>query len=195
MAKIIQFQKNDWYQIKISLNHIEPNIWRRFVVGSNIELPDLHKVIQTVMGWTNSHLHQFVINGKFYSKPDEESFLQCVDYRDVKLSQVLSEEGQSIIYEYDFGDGWEHEIALEKMLYDHSQKYPYCLAGKRHCPPEDCGGPWGYEDLLKVISDPNHSEYNEMIDWLSDNFDPEFIDIDQINEMLKEKDYGCLTLD
>jgi len=195
MAKELQFQKHDWYQLKISLNNIKPPIWRRFVVESNIKLPDLHKVIQTIMGWTNSHLHQFIIDGKYYSEPDEDSFTECIDYRKIKLAQVLSSEKQTITYVYDFGDGWEHKLVLEEILQNHSQKSPACLAGKRSCPPEDCGGPYGYEDLLKVISDPKNEEYNEMIEWLGDDFDPEYIDIEEINEMLKERDYGCITLD
>jgi len=195
MAKVIQLRKSDCYKLKISLNNVKPLIWRRFLVDSNIKLPDLHKVIQTVMGWTNSHLHQFIIDGRFYSEPDEDSFSECIDYRKIKLNQVLSTEKQTIKYEYDFGDGWVHKIVLEKILHDCIQKYPVCLDGKRNCPPEDCGGPYGYEDLLKVISDPEDEGYDEMIEWLGDDFDPEYIDIEEINEMLKEPDFGCITFD
>ncbi|MDX9800241.1 MAG: plasmid pRiA4b ORF-3 family protein [Spirochaetia bacterium] len=155
---------------------------------------DFHNVLQTVMGWTNTHLHQFIIAGKFYTAPDDESYLEYIDYRKVKLNQVLSGEEESIIYEYDFGDEWEHKIVLEKILQNHIQKYPSCLTGKRTCPPEDCGGPYGYKDLIKVISDKNNEKYAEMIEWLGENFDPEYINIEEINEMLKEKDYGCISL-
>lgn len=195
MGKVVQLRKTGWYQLKISLDNVKPLIWRRFLVKSDIKLPDLHKVIQTVMGWTNSHLHQFIIGGKFYSEPDEESFTEYVDYRKTRLNQVLTGEKQSIKYEYDFGDGWEHKIVLEKVLSEHAGRYPVCLDGKRNRPPEDCGGPSGYEDLLKVISNPEDEEYDEMMEWLGPGFDPEYIDIKEINKMLREKDFGCITYD
>ena len=106
MAKVLHLPKKDWYQLKISLNNIKPEVWRRFLIQSDIKLPDLHKAIQTVMGWTNSHLHQFIIDGKFYSEPDDESFAEIIDYRKIRLYKVLTEEKQTINYEYDFGDGW-----------------------------------------------------------------------------------------
>jgi len=195
MAKVLHLPRKDWYQLKISLNNIKPAIWRRFLVQSDIKLPDLHKAIQTVMGWTNSHLHQFIIDGKFYAEPDDESFAEIIDYRKIRLNKVLTEEKQTINYEYDFGDGWEHTITLEKILTDSTQKYPVCLEGKRSCPPEDCGGPYAYDDLLKVISNPEDEEYTEMIEWLGDGFDPEYFDKEDINDLLKERDYGCVTFD
>ncbi len=195
MAKVVQLRKSDWYQLKITLNNIKPAIWRRFIVRSDIKLPDLHKVIQTVMGWSNSHLHQFIIDGKFYAEPDDESFTESIDYRKIRLNQVLAGEKQAIKYEYDFGDGWEHQIVLEKVLNDNTQKHPVCLDGKRNCPPEDCGGPFGYDDLLKAFSDPENEEHEDIIDWLGEDFDPEYFDIEEINEMLQEKDYGCITFD
>lgn len=192
MAKGKQIRKGDCYQLKVSLKNIKPLIWRRFLVAPDIKLPDLHKVIQTVMGWTNSHLHQFVIDGKFYSEPVDDPMIVVVDYRKIKLNQVLFEEKQSIIYEYDFGDGWEHKVVLEKILHDHILKHPVCLAGKRNCPPEDCGGPFGYEDLLAIISDPENEEYEEMMEWVGDGFDPDFFEMGVVNGLLKRKDYGCI---
>lgn len=195
MAKVVQLRKSDWYQLKISLNHVKPVIWRRILVEAGITLPDFHKIIQTVMGWTNTHLHQFVIGGKYYSEPDEESLVESIDYRKIKLNQVLTEVKQTMNYEYDFGDGWEHKIVLEKVINDSTHTYPQCLDGKRNCPPEDCGGPYGYEDLLKIIANPKDEEYEEMIEWLGAEFDPEYLDIDEINDMLKEKDFGCIIID
>jgi hypothetical protein len=194
MAKVIQLKDYECYQLKISLNHIKPAVWRRFIVDPDIKLPDLHKVIQTVMGWTNSHLHQFVKDKKFYSEPDEDSYNESIDYRKIKLNQILSEEGQSFSYEYDFGDGWEHKIILEKILKNRMQKYPVCIDGKRNCPPEDCGGPYGYENLLEAISNPEHEDHEDMIEWIGDDFDSEYFDIEEINEMLKKKNYGCITI-
>jgi hypothetical protein len=195
MAKRIQFQKNDWYQLKITLKNMKPAVWRRFVVPEDLLLPELHLVIQTVMGWYNSHLHQFKIDGEFYAEPDEYSVDRCIDYKSIKLNQVITSEKQGFEYEYDFGDGWEHKIELEKILTQHSQQYPSCLAGKRACPPEDCGGPFGYVDLLKIISDNKHEEYEETMEWLGDGFDPDIFDIKEVNEMLQEDDYGCQTID
>lgn len=189
--------KKKIYQIQISLKGFKPKIWRRIVVPSDILMPDLHKIIQTVMGWTNSHLHQFIKNRKFYSLPYEDNWdeLPINDYRKIKLNYFLKKENDKLIYEYDFGDGWEHEILLEKTLPDNSNfQYPECLKGKMNCPPEDCGGVWGYSDMLEILKNPKHKEYEEYIEWLGGEFDPEHFDKDEVNEILKSQDYGCIEL-
>lgn len=100
-----------------------------------------------------------------------------------------------IIYEYDFGDGWEHDIILENVLpVDNNIKYPICLIGKMNCPPEDCGGIWGYTDMLEILRQPDHEEYESFIEWLGDEFDPDYFNKDEVNDLLKEKDYGCIEL-
>lgn len=181
------------FQLMIVLNDVKPLIWRRVVVDARILLPDLHKVIQTVMGWTNSHLHHFVINGHFYHDPDEEAMTEYVDYQEIPLNQVVNQEGMEFVYEYDFGDYWEHTIVLEKILPKRkNQYYPICFDGERSCPPEDCGGSPGYEHLLEVIKDPDHEEFDELSDWLGDNFTPEEFDLKIVNELLKTKDYGVV---
>ena len=195
MAKVIHLKTSEWYQLKINIRNIDPLIWRRFAVNSDIKLPDLHKVIQTVMGWTNSHLHQFVADKEFYLEPDPDSAIKDNNYRKVKLNQILSEENQSITYEYDFGEGWEHKIILEKIIPDYIKKHPYCIEGEKSCPPEDCGGPLGYEDLLKILSNPDDDEYEGVTEWLGDDFDPDYFDIEEINYMLKDKNYGCITFE
>ncbi len=195
MAKVVPIRPIVNYQLEISLKDINPLIWRRVVVDSAIKLPDLHKVIQTAMGWTNSHLHHFIKDKVFYSEPDGESFISITDYRNIKLNQVLLKEKDSMVYEYDFGDGWEHNIVLEKIITEQTLKRAVCLDGKRECPPEDCGGPHGYQRLLEIISNPKDEEYKDLIEWLGDDFDPEYFDIEEVNEMLKEKNYGCLTFD
>jgi len=101
---------------------------------------------------------------------------------------------KKIIYEYDFGDGWEHEIVLEKIFNNRNIDNPICLSGKRNCPPEDSGGPYGYMDLLEVISDPTNEDYKEMKSWIGEDFDPEYFDKEVINELLATKDYGCISL-
>ncbi|GAB4219310.1 MAG: plasmid pRiA4b ORF-3 family protein [Spirochaetota bacterium] len=193
-TKTAKHKSNKWYQLKICLLHIKPLIWRRFIVNSDIKLPDLHKVIQTVMGWTNTHLHQFVKDDIIYSEPDEDSLIEYVDYRKIKLNQLLKKEKQYILYEYDFGDGWEHKIVLEKIITEGDfPKHPVCIGGKRNCPPEDCGGPYGYLDLLKIISNPENEEYDEMMEWLGGEFDPEYFDMELINDLLKSKNYGVIS--
>jgi hypothetical protein len=175
------------YQVKISLMGAKPPIWRTVLVASDISLSAFHDVIQVVMGWTNSHLHQFIANKTFYSVPDGDYELETEDETLYTLAQLLTKEKDSLIYEYDFGDSWEHKILLEKILpFDAEIALPVCLKGKRACPPEDCGGIWGYEELIAIVLDPKHSEYEDTLEWLGGEFDPEEFDLDAINEDLTE---------
>jgi hypothetical protein len=179
------------YQLKVTLNGSKPPIWRRLLVPGNINLGSFHIVLQIVMGWTNSHLHQFILGRTMYGIPDDEfggDFgLEIEDENKYKLSQLLKKEKDSLKYEYDFGDGWEHKIILEKILpYESSVKVPSCIKGKRACPPEDCGGIWGYQDLIEVINDTSHPEHEEMLEWLGGDFDPEYFDVNEINEILSK---------
>jgi hypothetical protein len=187
------------FQIQITLKGLKPKIWRRILITSDTLLFDFHKIIQTIMGWTNSHLHQFIKNGRFYTIIYEyEDFVEDVnniDYRKkgLKVSDLLSGEKDKIKYEYDFGDGWVHDIILEKVLpHDNNINYPVCVAGKMNCPPEDCGGIWGYSRLLEILKQPKHEEYESYIEWLGDEFDPEHFDKNEVNYLLRTKDYGCI---
>ncbi len=173
-------------QLKIVLKGIRPPIWRRFLVVNTITLQELHEIIQIVMGWENSHLHQFIANGQYYGEPDpEEYFRKILDERKYKVGHILKKEKDTVIYEYDFGDGWEHKITLEKFLpYNSSTRLPICLKGKRACPPEDVGGVWGYYNFLDGLNDPDHPEHEEYKDWIGDDFDPERFDLDEVNELL-----------
>ena len=187
--------KKEIYQIKITLNDTKPPIWRRFLVESNVKLPDLHKIIQTVMGWTNSHLHQFDKNGQYFCEPAEQEYYETIDYTDIQLKEFLFGAGDSCFYDYDFGDSWRHKIVLEKILhFDKEQKYPVCIKGKRNCPPEDCGGIWEYYDLLEIIKNPKHPDYESMMDWLGEDFDPEYLDFEEINELLQQENFGCFSM-
>ena len=115
-----------------------------------------------------------------------------VDYKGMKVSDLLINEDDTIIYEYDFGDGWMHDALLEKKITsDPEIIYPTCLTGKMNCPPEDCGGVWGYENLLEIIKNPEHEEYEEYMDWLGGAFDPKDFNKDEINNRLKTKNFGC----
>jgi hypothetical protein len=187
------------FQIQIALKNFKPKIWRRILIPSDLLLTNFHKIIQTTMGWTNSHLHQFEKNRIFYSVKfeDDDDFwddMNQVDYKKkkIRVSDLIKAEKEKMIYEYDFGDGWEHEIVLEKILpIDKTIKYPVCINGKMACPPEDCGGVWGYENMLEVLKQPDHEEYEGFNEWLGEGFDPEDFDIEEVNEMLGEKNYGC----
>jgi hypothetical protein len=178
------------FQIQIALKDFKPKIWRRILIPSDVLLSDFHMIIQISMGWTNSHLHQFIKNRTYYSmrmvEDDLWEDMGSVDYEKMKISDLLKKEEEKIVYEYDFGDSWEHDIILEKILpIDTDLKYPICLTGKMNCPPEDCGGVWGYAGMLKVLKDPNHEEYESYMEWLDEDFDPEYFNKNEVNEMLR----------
>ena len=158
------------YQLKVTLRDSRPPIWRRLQVSSDISLEDLHWIVQTAFGWTNSHLHQFIINRQYYSLPEfelDEYNEKIGDESRVKLSQLKLKPKSKFVYEYDFGDSWEHEILVEKVVEkEEGVSYPRCIGGKRAGPPEDCGGVWGYERLQKVIKDEDDPEYEDMMEWL-----------------------------
>lgn len=177
------------YQLKIGLNGSKPPIWRRFLIADSATLSELHMAIQIIMGWTNSHLHQFIVGDRFYGIPDPDfdMGLETLDENKYRISQLLKTEKDSIVYEYDFGDDWEHKITLEKILtFDPKQDLPSCVKAKGACPPEDVGGIWGYYDFLEAINDAKHPEHESYKEWLGSDFDADVCDIDQINEVLTE---------
>ncbi|MCL6582872.1 MAG: plasmid pRiA4b ORF-3 family protein [bacterium] len=174
------------YQIKVTLIGIEPPIWRRIQIPNDISLKKLHEILQIVMGWSNSHLHQFVIGGKYFAEPDPEYDPEVKNEKMVRLNQVISGVGERAIYEYDFGDNWEHELVIEKILpLSETVRYPICVAGQRACPPEDCGGIQGYKHFLEAIQNHDHPEHDEMLDWIGGDFDPEAFDLDEINRKIE----------
>jgi hypothetical protein len=175
------------YQIKVTLKYIHPPIWRRIQVPGNLTLSQLHAVLQIAMGWTNSHLHGFRIGEHFYTEPSlDYADLAVVDERQVRLEQVALEVGARFIYDYDFGDSWEHALVVEQMLTpDSSVAYPRCIAGKRACPPEDVGGVPGYMEFLAAIHNPRHPEHDEWLMWAGDSFDPDAFDVQKANELLQ----------
>lgn len=178
-----------YYLLRIELLEIEPKIWRDFVVPYDISLDRLHDVIQIVMGWTESHLYQFVVKNKKYSEFIEylEDFDDVSDSRIIRLNQLMKRKNQKINYEYDFGDGWDHEITLLNSNYDSRNPYELeCLDGKRCCPPEDVGGPYGYAKFLEVINNPSHEDFEYMMMWAGEEFDSEDFDLEYINyELIK----------
>ncbi|MDF5736634.1 MULTISPECIES: IS1096 element passenger TnpR family protein [unclassified Nostoc] len=173
------------YQLKITLKNIRPPIWRRIQVLSSTTLEQLHLIVQEVMGWDNYHMHQFSIAGIDYGQPQPEFNVRSE--KTVKLSQVVKDEKSKFFYTYDFGDSWEHEILVEKELPSTPDtNYPVFITGKRACPPEDCGGSWGYAELLEIISDPSHPEYEERMEWVGESFNPDTFDINDVNQRLRE---------
>ena len=177
------------YQIKINLNNAKPPIWRRVLVPSQINLATLHTLIQTVMGWQNCHLHQFIDGRIFYGVND--GFSDEMGYEDehqYQLNQILKTVKDQFIYEYDFGDNWEHTILLEKILpHAKDKQQPRCITGRCACPPEDCGGIWGYQDLVDILNDLKHPEYADSLEWVGGEFDYKYFNIDDINARLAEQ--------
>jgi pRiA4b ORF-3-like protein len=174
-------------QLKVTLLDTDPSVWRRVLVPAAIRLDRLHEVIQAAMGWTNSHLHMFTHSSGQYGFSEPELMLK--DDRKTTLRDLAAGEGDMVGYEYDFGDSWEHEIIVEKVLAaDPDVQYPVCVAGESACPPEDCGGTGGYRDLIETLDDPTDPEHESMLMWLgldsSSEFDPARFDIDGANRRL-----------
>lgn len=177
-------------QFKITLTGIRPPIWRRVLVPERLSLSGLHDVIQEVMGWTDSHLHDFHWREERFGVPDPEfDEEQVVDEGTVTLKALGLSVKDRLHYLYDFGDGWEHVLTVEKVLEAGKPQMPICLKGARSCPPEDCGGAWGYENLLKVLKDPAHEEYEEWKTWLPEDFDPERFDLAEVNSGLSVRQW------
>jgi hypothetical protein len=142
------------------------------------------------MGWTDSHLHQFTSKGQFYGVSDPEYDLMDMEVHDeakYRLNHLLKKEKDSIGYEYDFGDGWNHKITLEKILpFDTEMVIPACIKAKGACPPEDVGGIWGYCNFLEALQNPRHPEHEEYKEWVEGDFDPAAYDIKEVNELLSK---------
>lgn len=179
--------KKKVYQFKITLKDTKPPIWRRIQVPSTYTFWDLHVAIQDAMGWMDCHLHEFRVKYPLsrselsFGIPDEEGFdsdSTTLPGWKHKVSKYINLAHPTCEYVYDFGDDWRHKVELEDILLaEEGVTYPRCLKGKRACPPEDCGGPWGYLELLEVLSDPEHEEYEDSKVWVESmkggKFDPE----------------------
>ncbi|MCH7744280.1 MAG: plasmid pRiA4b ORF-3 family protein [Proteobacteria bacterium] len=176
------------YQIKIQLEGSKPPIWRRLLVRGDTSLAMLHEIIQCSMGWMDCHLHLFEKDGVAYGPSDSDPDPYHPMKSEVaKLSTILKREKDTLRYEYDFGDGWSHKIQLEKIIpMDPLARYPVCVKGVRSCPPEDCGGVWGYIRLQEVLADPEHEEYDELLEWVGEYFSPEEFDINTVNQFLQD---------
>ena len=202
------------YELRITLRDTKPPIWRRVAVPAGITLGQLHDVIQIVMGWTNSHMHQFTELskrsrltadeiadaaasgnlGQLAARACGEMFadrrfgLEGARNEDkISLAEVCPKVKSELMYEYDFGDGWEHLLKVEKIGDpEPGIEYPVCVAGKLAGPPDDCGGVWGYYEMLEALADPKHETHEEMTEWIGGEFDPEAFDLDEVNKALPE---------
>ncbi len=182
------------YQLKITLKAIRPPIWRRIQVPGTITLAALHDVLQTVFGWTDTHLHQFEIAVRRFGVPDDFDE-EVLDEAQITVSRAVGPSVKRFLYIYDFGDNWEHEIVVEKILAGNSgSERPLCLAGRRQRPPEDCGGPWGYREFPEAIGYPAHEEHQAMLEWVGGNFDPEALDLAVVNRALAALQLGPLRV-
>ncbi len=177
------------YQLKITLLGIDPPIWRRLQVPSNMRLCHLHDALQMVMGWTDSHVHQFEKDGKIWGVQETDDYdIGLLDESRVTVGRVLRAEGDSLSYLYDLGDKWRHTVYLEKILpSDVESPQPVCLGGERRCPPEDVGGPSGYEEFLAVIFEPGHEESEHFRRWGGGKFFAEEFDLKAVNDALEQK--------
>ena len=178
------------FQFKVTLQAILPPIWRSIQVPGNYSFWDLHVAIQDAMGWWDYHLHAFRVANPSHGDedligiPDEDRFVGDPEYMPgwkVTVDKYFAKPGDVASYEYDFGDGWEHDIVLEKIMPRETKvKYPRCVAGERACPPEDCGGPWGYENMLKILADPGHEEHDDTLTWVGGSYDPRLFDPEKV---------------
>ncbi|HEX3841766.1 MAG TPA: plasmid pRiA4b ORF-3 family protein [Acidimicrobiales bacterium] len=173
--------------LRLSLTKHEPEIWRRLLVPGDIKLSRLHAVLQAAMGWQDHHLHGFEIAGQRFELPDEDGDgdEDAIDEDSVTLSELV-EAGSRFQYEYDFGDGWDHEVVVETVEeVPQVLKQAICLDGERACPPEDSGGVGGYAEFLRAIGDPDHPEHRDSLAWVGGTFDPEAFGLAAANAALQ----------
>jgi hypothetical protein len=174
------------HQLKVALRRAQPPVWRRIVTRSEVTLADLAPVLEAAMGWESYHLHLFEADGVRYTMSDSDSEDDELDERQFRLGDVLPDVGKEMRFDYDFGDGWQHDVLVEAVFpLEPGVAYPVCLAGSRACPPEDCGGPWGYAELVEALADPSHPDHNDLKEWALPDFDPARFDLEATNEAMK----------
>ncbi len=184
------------YQVKVILKDVDPPIWRRLLIPADLFLHDFHKVLQTTMGWENQHMHLFQKGTRMFGLSDDEwsGSSRFQDYTIVRVNDLLRKPGDEIEYHYDMGDGWRHAVVLEResVKPDPLEYYPQCTGGARECPPEDCGGPPGYIEMINAVKNPANPQHRFFKAMYPEGLDPEYFDMDEINDILLEDDYGCM---
>jgi len=179
------FKDYPLYQLRVALKGSQPAIWRRFQVKRETTLLKLHRVLQVVMGWQDYHLHEFRIGELSFGEPVPEEGLDFIDERTIKLTQIAPSGTLTFEYIYDFGDGWQHEVTVEKGVDKQAGvHYPSCIEGARACPPEDVGGIGGYASFLKAIRNRRHPEHKQYLEWIGGHFDSEAFDLEAVNREL-----------
>ena len=173
------------YQLRIALDGVEPRVWRRVLVPGGYTLDRVHRVLQFAMGWSDRHLHVFDVDGVQFGVPDPDGLLEVRDELDARLDAV-AQKGTRLRYTYDFGDWWEHDIAVEDVVpADPDVRYPLCTGGEQACPPDDVGGPDGYRDFRTAFFDPHHPDHTTMRDWLGRDFDETLFHTDRATALLR----------
>jgi hypothetical protein len=183
-------QADPIYRLKITLREVKPPIWRRVEVPGGISLASLHEILNEAMGWFDGHLHEFTIDGVEYTAPDTDfaTETQAEDDGRWRLDAVVTQVGAKFRYAYDFGDGWEHDVVVEAIEAPTAGvTYPRVTAGRRSCPPEDCGGPWGYGELVEALADPGHKRHASARGRVAEDFDPEAFPMAETNAVLAER--------
>ena len=184
-------QDKEIFRVKVTLRGSKPPIWRRFEVPADVTLYQLHQILQVMMGWADSHLHQFQRGRVVYGQSDREFGVRRVNERKTRLHEVLHGQKDRMRYEYDFGDGWEHELVLEAVTSVSAEnRHPRVLKGRGACPPEDVGGMWGYYEFLEAMRDPKHPNYDDMVGWWGGPFEPDKFDLEGINRVLAKMRLG-----
>ncbi len=177
------------WTLRIELLDVKPVVWRRLVVPADILLPALHEVFQVALGWKNSHLHEFRIDGVRFAAPDPHAIDRApmVDERRILLAEAMRRHARVFDYMYDFGDHWQHAVVLEEI---YTRPVPRvaarCLAGENACPPEDIGGPPGYDDFRAALVDPQHEAHEDFVALYGEGFEPALFDLDATNRALEK---------
>ncbi len=208
-AKIIPFPGTERitvgevYRLRVELIGLEPAINRVLLVRNGVHLDLLHAILQVAMGWTNSHLHQFIVGETIFSDPEfnlNEDLIDPVHYAhaetDELLSSIVDGKGAEFRYEYDFGDSWVHLITVEDILADDGSLtgFAECVEGELACPPEDIGGPMGYVDFLYSLQNPDDDDHDAMLEWMGGPFDPQAFDMKKVNRALKNLKWNHPTI-
>lgn len=198
MAGSIDFDPKLLWQVTITIAEIEPRIWRRLLLPEDLNFAQLHEVIQAAFGWTDSHLHQFIVGGLVIGAPefDEDGYNrhQTFEATEVFLRDLVLDDldAPKILYEYDFGDSWRHWICFESQLPEAvGETYPLLVDGSRSAPPEDVGGTLGYAEFLEGWRDPEHEEHLAMRRWAGRRFDPEAFDREKAQKAIRSALRRC----
>lgn len=172
------------HRLRISLDDVAPEVWRTLEVASDTTLAQLAQVFVAAMGWEGHHLHQFVVAGMCFGPGDVETSRFTIAYEQITLEQI-ARAGTQFEWHYDFGDSWSHRVVVEHVGEPERADAPACLDGARACPPEDCGGSGGYENLLEVLADPSDEDHDDMLEWVGGGFDAEAFDREVVRERLR----------